>query len=338
LNSVKRKNKNNSSQYILSEKSKIFPLEKSDLHPRNKHRFRYDFDQLSLCCPELKAFVSINNYNNQSIDFSNPLAVKTLNKALLKYFYAVDNWDIPENCLCPAIPGRADYIHYMADLLSYCNNGTLPQGKSIKILDIGVGANCVYPLIGNSEYGWHFVGSDIDPVAIRSAKQIIDANGFLNGVIECRWQKSPSSIFSDIIKQGELFDMTICNPPFHESLAEAKAGTQRKWKNLGIKKNSKTDLNFGGQNTELWCQGGEESFVSKIIEQSSQLPTTCFWYSTLISKKSNLPAVYRELQKVKAVDVKTIEMAQGQKVSRIVAWTFLNRIEQKYWRSKRWKI
>lgn len=337
LNAVKRKNKNNSSQDILSEKSKIFPLEKSDLHPRNKHRFRYDFDQLSLACPDLSSFVSLNKYNNQSIDFSDPLAVKTLNKALLKYFYTVSNWDIPANYLCPPIPGRADYIHYIADLLSASNNGLLPQGKSIKVLDIGVGANCVYPLIGNSEYGWHFVGSDIDPVAIRSAKQIIAANGSLNETIECRLQKSSSSIFKDIIKRGELFDMTICNPPFHASLAEAEAGTERKWKNLGIKKDSKTDLNFGGQNTELWCQGGEESFVSKMIEQSAQLPTTCFWYSTLISKKSNLPAVYKALQKVKAVDVKTIEMAQGQKVSRIVAWTFLNKNEQNDWRSKRWK-
>ncbi|MCE9540237.1 MAG: RlmF-related methyltransferase, partial [Bacteroidetes bacterium] len=159
----------------MSEKSKIFPLEKSDLHPRNRHRFRYDFDQLSQCCPELKVFISINKYNNQSIDFSDPVAVKTLNKALLKHFYNISNWDIPANYLCPPIPGRADYIHYMADLLNACNNGTLPPGKSVNVIDIGVGANCVYPIIGHKEYGWHFVGSDIDPIAIRSANQIITA-------------------------------------------------------------------------------------------------------------------------------------------------------------------
>lgn len=320
----------------LTEKQKIFPLEKSDLHPRNQHRFRYDFEQLTLCCPELAAFVSLNKHNNRSIDFSNPGAVKALNKALLKQFYGIENWDIPANYLCPPIPGRADYIHYLADLLSSCNHGVLPQGKLIRILDIGVGANCVYPMIGKSEYGWYFVGSDIDPVAIQSANQIIASNDALNGAIECRLQPSSSAIFRNIIKPGEVFDLSMCNPPFHASLAEAEAGTKRKWTNLGLKKNSKTTLNFGGQNNELWCEGGEEAMVHNMIEQSAQWPTTCYWYSTLISKKSNLPAVYKSLMKVKALDIKTIDMAQGQKISRIVAWTFLNESQQNDWRIKRW--
>lgn len=322
----------------LSEKSKIFPLEKSGLHPRNRHRFRYNFEQLIRSCPELAAFVSLNKYNNESIDFSNPVAVKTLNKALLKQFYGISNWDIPVNYLCPPIPGRADYIHYLADLLSSSNKGQLPQGKYIRVLDIGLGANCVYPIIGNSEYDWNFVGSDINPVAIKSAEKIISSNTSLSGAIECRLQTSSSAIFKNIIKPGELFDMTICNPPFHSSLAEAEAGTERKWRNLGIKKDSKTTLNFGGQNTELWCEGGEEAFARKMIEESAQFSTSCFWYSTLISKKSNLPSVYRSLQKANAFDVRTIDMTQGQKVSRIVAWTFLNSSQQENWRVKRWKL
>ncbi len=320
----------------MSENSKIFPLEKSGLHPRNKHRLRYDFEQLILVCPKLAAFVSINKYNNESIDFSNPEAVKTLNKALLKQFYGISNWDIPVNYLCPPIPGRADYIHYIADLLKSSNNNVLPKGNSISVLDIGVGANCVYPIIGNSEYGWRFVGTDIDPFAIKSANTIIVSNDHLKSAIECRLQTSSSAIFRNIMKPGEVFDITICNPPFHSSLAEANEGTERKWRNLGIK-NKKAALNFGGQNTELWCTGGESGFVKKMIEQSAQLPTKCFWYSTLISKRENLAGVYKALKKVNAIDIKTIDMAQGQKVSRIVAWTFLNEEQQKAWRIKRWK-
>ncbi|MFI4919364.1 MAG: 23S rRNA (adenine(1618)-N(6))-methyltransferase RlmF [Legionellales bacterium] len=313
-------------------------MEKSNLHPRNRHRSRYDFAPLILCCPELEVFVSLNKYHLESIDFSNPEAVKTLNKALLKQFYGIANWDLPANYLCPPIPGRADYIHYMADLLSACNNGVLPRGKSIRILDIGIGANCIYPIIGNNEYGWYFVGSDIDPVAIKSANQIIAANDSLNEAIECRLQTSSTDVFRNIIKPGDVFDMSICNPPFHASLAEAKAGTERKWKNLGLKKTSKTTLNFGGQNSELWCEGGEEAMVQEMIQQSALFPTQCFWYSTLISKKSNLPGVYRALTKAKAMDIKTIDMAQGQKVSRIVTWTFLNESQQKAWRIKRWQF
>ena len=306
------------------------------MHPRNRHRFRYDFGSLMMSTPELVKFVSLNQYNHQSVDFSNPEAVKALNKALLKQFYGVSNWDIPANYLCPPIPGRADYIHYMADLLSASNNGVLPQGNSIRVLDIGVGANCVYPIIGNSEYGWHFVGSDIDSTAIQSANRIIVSNDSLNGSIECRFQPSSSDIFKNIIKLGEVFDMSMFNPPFHASLSEAKAGTERKWKNLGLKKNNKTMLNFGGQTNELWCKGGEGAIVRKVIEQSAQFPTNCFWYSTLISKKSNLPGVYKSRMKVNAFDIKTIDMAQGQKVSRMVAWTFLNERQQQDWRIKRW--
>jgi 23S rRNA (adenine1618-N6)-methyltransferase len=166
------------------------------------------------------------------------------------------------------------------------------------------------------------VGSDVDPVAIKSARQIVASNDFLPGAIECRLQKTSTHIFKGIIKPGEVFHLSICNPPFHSSLEEARAGTDRKWKNLGIKKGSKTSLNFGGQNQEIWCEGGEGGFVYNMIEESAQMPASCLWYSTLISKSSNLQNVYKSLKKVEAAEVKTIEMAQGQKVSRIVAWTF----------------
>ncbi len=321
----------------MTPESKIFPEEKIDLHPRNKHRLRYDFKQLCQTCPELTTFVSINKYKNESIDFSNPRAVKMLNKALLDYFYGIKHWDIPANYLCPPIPGRADYIHYAADLLSTSNDGILPKGSLIKVLDIGIGANCVYPIIGTKEYGWKFVGSDIDPMAIQSAKKIITENFSLTEMVECRLQNNSVDVFKGIMQPNEAFDLSICNPPFHASLAEAEAGTERKWKNLRIKKNNNTKLNFGGQNSELWCKGGEENFVRKMIEQSAQLPTTCFWYSTLISKKENLAKIYVQLKNVNVFDVRTINMTQGQKISRFVAWTFLNEQQQNDWRIKRWQ-
>ena len=200
-------------------------------------------------------------------------------------------------------------------------------------MDIGVGANCVYPIIGNHEYSWSFVGSDIDGIAIDSAKKIVELNSVLKN-IELRKQNSPSTIFKGIIKPDELFDITICNPPFHSSLAEAQEGTIRKVKNLSSGKIKKSVLNFGGQNAELWCEGGEKQFVSKMINESAQLANSCFWFSSLISKSANLPSIYFELEKVNAAKVKTIEMKQGNKISRIVAWTFLSPSEQKNWQKK----
>ncbi len=293
---------------------------KSQLHPRNKHREQYDFKALCNNCPELTPFIILNKYKNESINFFDNNAVKTLNRALLKHDYDLNFWDIPKGYLCPPIPGRADYIHNIADLLSV--DGEIPMGSSIKCLDIGVGANCIYPIIGNREYGWSFVGSDIDVQAIKSANQILEKNPELKDHIEIRLQNNTNSILKGIIKQGEKFHITLCNPPFHSSASEAQKGTLRKLSNLKGTKTRKAKLNFGGQNTELWCDGGEKEFVNKMIIESLQFANSCAWFSTLISKEANLHRVYKTLKTVKAHRIKTMHMGQGNKKSRIVAWSF----------------
>jgi 23S rRNA (adenine1618-N6)-methyltransferase len=295
--------------------------EKDNFHPRNRHRQRYNFPELIIACPELANYVSLNQFKDLSIDFSDPNAVKALNKALLKQFYTIDLWDIPEGFLCPPIPGRADYIHYVADLITGAD-GRLPKGKHIKVLDIGVGANCIYPLIGHYEYGWTFVGSEIDQLAGRSATNIIEANG-LSKFISVRRQRSVDQIFTDIINPGEKFSLTICNPPFHSSMKEAAEGTVRKWKNLGKDKKEGIDLNFGGKNAELWCEGGEERFLLRMIEESARFAQSVQWFTSLVSKKETLAACYSALERLGAKEVRTIDMKQGQKVSRILAWTYV---------------
>ncbi len=310
--------------------------EKSGLHPRNKHRSRYDFNVLIDVCPELKQYVSINKFNIETIDFTNSLAIKSLNQALLKQFYNIQHWDIPQNYLCPPIPGRVDYIHYIADVLSSSNGGIIPKGKAVNVFDIGVGANCIYPLLGHQEYGWQFIGSEIDLKALKVAKQIVESNS-LSNYIDIRHQINASFIFNGIIKPTELIDITLCNPPFHSSAAEANAGSQKKWKNLGHKKTEKPVLNFGGQTSELWCKGGEVTFISKMIEESANIKQQCLWFTSLVSKSENLPAIYSVLKKVGAISIKTINMSQGNKISRLVAWTFLSETQHIQWSLKRWK-
>jgi len=316
---------------------KEHPPEKLTLHPRNKHRARYDLKQLAEACPELAPFVLLNVHNDESIDFSNPLAVKMLNTALLMQHYNIQYWDIPPGYLCPPIPGRADYIHHIADLLGNSNYGKIPTGKKIVCLDIGVGANCVYPIIGRQEYGWSFIGSDIDPVAIESADKILESNPGLKEAVVCRLQPDPKDIFYGIVQHDERIDFTICNPPFHASKEESEAGTLRKLSHLQHQRAKNPTRNFGGQNGELWCDGGEERFAREMIRQSRKFGDSCFWFTTLISKKSNLPGVYESLKKAAAVEVKTIPMGQGNKISRIVAWTFLSKEQQRVWKEMRWK-
>jgi len=317
-------------------KKKPAPQEKPKMHPRNKHRERYDLKQLVITCPELGQFVTVNIHDAETIDFADPKAVKLLNLALLRQHYGIQEWGIPKGYLCPPIPGRADYIHHIADLLCASNFGNMPPGEKITCLDVGVGANCVYPIIGISEYGWSFIGSDIDPVSIENCQKIIERNPFLIEKLQVRLQPNPIDIFYGIIQKGEYIDISICNPPFHASMEEATSGTLRKLSNLSQKKVTKPTLNFGGQNGELWCEGGEAKFVDNMIRQSRQFTDSVFWFSTLISKQSHLKAAYDALAKVSAVTVKTIPMGQGNKNSRIVAWTFLTKEEQKAWRETRW--
>ncbi|WP_460880826.1 23S rRNA (adenine(1618)-N(6))-methyltransferase RlmF [Pontibacter rugosus] len=306
------------------------------MHPRNRHRERYDFEELIKSCPELKQFVQVNAYNDASVDFFNPKAVKMLNKALLVHFYGIQHWDIPAGYLCPPIPGRADYIHHAADLLAGSNKGKIPRGSKIMCLDVGVGAGCVYPIIGNKAYGWSFIGADIDPVSIQSSRKIVEANAALSGHVQLRLQKNPKDIFRGVLKPEEYIDLTVCNPPFHASLAEAQAGTIRKLTNLKQQKVANPTLNFGGQQAELWCEGGEKRFVTDMVFQSRQFATSCFWFTTLVSKQANLKSITQALAQAKAFEVQILPMSQGNKTSRLVAWTFLNQEQQREWINARW--
>ena len=310
---------------------------KTRLHSRNKNRERYDLSALSISNPELKNYIVPNKFGIESVDFSNPIAVKLLNKALLNHYYGIKNWDFPDENLCPPIPGRADYIHHIADLLGESNFGTIPIGDKITCLDVGLGASCIYPIIGVTEYGWKFIGSDIDPKSIASAQNIVNSNSSIKDKIECRLQKNSKDVFYGIIGKEDKIDLIICNPPFHSSIEDAQKGTRRKIKNLSGKKVKTPELNFAGISSELICDGGENKFIKNMIRESKKFSKNCYWFSTLVSKQSNLKGIYKLLEKIEANQTKTIPMGTGNKSSRIVAWTFLSGEEQKEWRETRWK-
>lgn len=294
----------------------------SVFHPRNRHQGRYDFPKLIESDPTLASFVRKNDHDDLSVDFADPAAVKALNRALLKHYYGLLYWDIPPGYLCPPIPGRADYIHTVADLLS--TDGKPLRGPGVRVLDIGVGASCIYPLIGHFEYGWSFVGTDLDSAALASARAIVDGNPELKKVVELRLQTEAPKVFQGLLHADESFDATLCNPPFHASLEEAREGARRKWRNLGRgePRTQAPALNFGGQASELWCEGGELGFIRRMIEESAGLKQRCRWFTTLVSKESNLPAVEGALKAARVRDYRTMDLAQGQKKSRIVAWTY----------------
>lgn len=312
---------------------------KGELHPRNRHQGHYDFPALIKASPELGQFVISNPYGKPSIDFANPQAVKVFNRALLAQYYGIRHWDIPDGYLCPPIPGRADYLHNLADLLATDNAGQIPRGAVIQALDVGVGANAIYPLIGHCEYGWHFIGVDIAPAALASARAIVQANSALQGAIELRQQSDAAHVFVGLLQADERIDLTLCNPPFHASAEDATRGSTRKWRNLGKldPKRKLPVLNFGGQAAELWCPGGEAAFLKRMASESAQVAEQVLWFSSLVSKGGNVELLQGWLARAGASEVRILGMSQGQKQSRLVAWTFKDAAQREAWRQNRWR-
>ncbi|MFG1503768.1 23S rRNA (adenine(1618)-N(6))-methyltransferase RlmF [Halobacteriovorax sp. ZH5_bin.2] len=301
--------------------------ETKELHQRNLHNKGYDFKALIESFPSLANFVKENQYGNQSVNFSDAGAVLCLNQALLAHYYKVEHWSVPQGNLVPPIPGRVDYIHYIADLLAQENKGKIPVGPKIKGLDIGTGTSCIYPILGNSIYGWKFVGSDSSSQAINHANSMLKSNASLKKNIKARFQKSPNHIFIDLIKNDEKFDFTMCNPPFYSSQEEADKERATKLKNLNankVKKGHKPSAksNFGGVKNELWCEGGERAFVTNMIQESVEFKDQCRWFTTLISQKENLLELEKELKKQRVSDSRLIEMNHGNKIAHILAWRF----------------
>ncbi|WP_417542696.1 23S rRNA (adenine(1618)-N(6))-methyltransferase RlmF [Methylophaga thalassica] len=294
------------------------PADTKRFHPRNIHNQSYDFPALIKTLPSLADFVSKNVFGNLAIDYSHAEAVKQLNTALLAHHYEITGWAIPEGALCPPIPGRVDYIHYIADLLEVSTDSS---AKPIRMLDIGIGANGIYSLLASQCYGWECVGSDINQASLNNVALILEKNNTLKQRVSLRHQQNSHQIFKDIIKPDEHFNVTVCNPPFHASAEEASKSHQQKQHNLNQKKTT-SSLNFGGSADELWCNGGEKLFLKKMIRESQHYSAQCDWFTSLISKNENVAPSMKLMRKLGATAVKEIRMLQGKKVTRVIAWTF----------------
>ena len=296
------------------------------MHKNNPHGGSYDMSALSQALPELAPHIITGQKGQLTLDFANPLAIKALNKAILKKDYKIDFWDLPDGYLCPPIPGRVDYLYHLNDLLPQSND------RSAHVLDVGTGANLIYPMLGSRIFNWRFVASDIDTIAVNCAKQLAKANKGLDKQIKVRQQTDESKLFANIIGKDEYFDITLCNPPFHASQEDAMAGTERKNRNLKRNKdkrgsaiksdNQKDHLNFSGQSSELWCEGGELAFIKKMINQSAAFKEQVGVFTCLVSKKENMAAITASLESQNVASFKFVDMSQGNKISRFVAWTY----------------
>jgi 23S rRNA (adenine1618-N6)-methyltransferase len=279
------------------------------MHTKNPFIEDYDFIKLVQHHHPLKEFVFVNKYGTETIRFSDQKAVKALNRALMKMQYGI-NWEIPDQNLCPPIPGRLDYLLHVEELVAK---------KNIHLLDIGTGANLIYPILAACHFKWSCTASELDPKSLSHAGEIIKNNQALSAVV-LRKQKNEQAILENIILPDDFFDVIVCNPPFFKSAADAQKQNQRKVRNLKIKETN--PLNFGGLSNELWTTGGEEVFIKKMILESTQFKNQVHWFTSLLSKKEHLKSLLTVIKKTKPKDYKVVDLDLGNKSSRFIAWTF----------------
>jgi len=347
---------------------------KGRAHPRNAFQGTYDMDRLVAAYPTLGPHVVLGPTGRPTVKFADPAAVRALNTALLVADYGVnpDYADlVPPHALVPPVPGRADYVHHMADALQKSlaggdddDDALVPKGSVITGMDIGTGASCIYPTIATSVYGWKMIASDINHASVTSAREIVKANGH-SDLIDVRHQEvSDKSIFDGILRSGESIDFTMCNPPFYPSREAFQAESARKVRGLSKGKVTPQEVdptkscqlegerassnNFGGTDSELWCEGGEVAFVKRIISESKQYWNRCLWFTSLVSRHKNLKKIENGLFSMgkqsnkgnnKQVQVvQRVAMGAGVKSSTILMWSFLDERERRDWaRRRNWR-
>lgn len=134
------------------------------MHPRNKYAENApDFSLLASKYPAFRSFVSYGAgaNNRPRIDWTDFNATRELTRVLLDHDYGI-KWWIPDGQLCPTVTNRANYIHWIEDLLASCPAPWHQNGEHEEVvcgIDIGTGANCIYPLLGTALHKWHFVAT-----------------------------------------------------------------------------------------------------------------------------------------------------------------------------------
>lgn len=307
-------------------------MKTSLLHPDNPFAAPYPLAELARLQPELSAWLR-ETPAGLSVDFAKPEAVLALNTALLRWQYGLTHYQVPAGYLCPAVPGRLDYLLYVRDLLKQSNGGKTVPAKAVQLLDVGCGANLVYSLLAVLACKWHVLASDINDQALAHGRSLLAANQ-LNAQIRLCHQTDANQLFTGVLTAGDYLDVTVCNPPFHQDSQSAAAGSLRKQQGLGL---SGDGLNFAGQANELWCDGGERGFLLRMIAESRQFGSQVYWFTSLVSKADNLKVLQQALTNAGATQQQVIPMQQGNKQSRILCWSFLTPAQQQLWQQHRWR-
>uniref|UniRef100_A0A8C8IZL1 U6 small nuclear RNA (adenine-(43)-N(6))-methyltransferase n=1 Tax=Oncorhynchus tshawytscha TaxID=74940 RepID=A0A8C8IZL1_ONCTS len=158
------------------------------------------------------------------------------------------------------------------------------QGEPCRGIDIGTGASCIYPLLGASMNGWHYLVTEIDDICFDYATRNVEQNN-LSDLIKV----PQKTLLMDALKSAIVYNFCICKPPLFANQLEAKGVNSR-----NSRRPPPSSVNTGGV-TEIMVKGGELEFVKRIIHDSLQLKTR-LWYSCMLGKKCSLAPLKEELR------------------------------------------
>ncbi|KAG2378095.1 hypothetical protein C9374_008717 [Naegleria lovaniensis] len=347
---VPRKSKNQKSIPVGPYQNKI---QKPSHAMLNRHRnSKYMLNTTPNFLQLAKEYPFFAQYVNEqgSLDWKNAEAVMNLTKVLLKHDFDIE-WSLPLDHLCPPVTNRANYIHWLNDLLELekSNETTMSTittstelDRPIVGIDVGTGASCIYPLLGHKMYQWKFIATDISEESLKIAHENIMKNNesFQQSVYLVHVDESSQDILKNILSNIESMphekpswlrqltrvDFTMCNPPFFDE-------------DEPVNRNPKNDCR--GNSNEMVTVGGEETFVKRMIEDSVFLMThkhsmsifeNC-WFSSMLGKKKTLQPLKEYIAQLNANEMKllnsqrliifhTTEFVQGKTSRWGICWQF----------------
>jgi 23S rRNA (adenine1618-N6)-methyltransferase len=225
---------------------------------------------------------------------------------------------LPDDRLCPPVPVRWNYVHWIQELLDTTSEDYgehFDPEREVIGLDIGVGASSIYPLLAcATRSGWRMAGTDIDKHSFGYARQNVEANGFGNRI---RLALSPhDGPLIPLDKMGmEEIDFVMTNPPFYTSHEDMKASYTGK--------SAPPSAVCTGSENEMICPGGDVGFVTRIFEESLKLRERVEWYTAMLGKMSSLQQIVMKLKEANIGNFAVTALTAGHRTKRwAVAWSF----------------
>ncbi|KAK0174769.1 hypothetical protein PV327_010499 [Microctonus hyperodae] len=269
------------------------------MHPRNKYKIPPKFKDLAALYPEFKQHIITDLTGKLRFNFKNEESLRVLAKTLLKHDFNLEV-EIPHDKLVPALPLRLNYILWIEDLM-----------KHAKINNItGTGAVCIYPLLCARVNGWKMIATEIDSSSVTSAMENV-RNNCLDELINVV-AVNGKYILKDVVTDEHTYSFTMCNPPFFDLD-----------KSDEIEKSSPPRNAQTGNKIELTVDGGEYSFVKKIIDESAELGNKIQIYTSMIGLKNNLSKCLCELKQRNIENLTWTEFCQGRTKRWGLAWSFV---------------